>query len=80
MLKIQELVPRVLKQIQDQAIECEDLLKDNGRANIESIKRLFLKLDGDHNSYLTPSELEKLTKNVKFREARLGHQGSDKES
>ncbi|XP_060186757.1 sodium/calcium exchanger NCL1-like isoform X3 [Lycium barbarum] len=77
--KIQELVPRVLKQIQNQAIESENLLKDDGSPNIESIKRLFRKLDGDHNSYLIPSELEKLTENVKFREARLNRKTSVKE-
>ncbi|XP_059309436.1 sodium/calcium exchanger NCL1-like isoform X3 [Lycium ferocissimum] len=79
MVKIQELVPRVLKQIQNQAIESENLLKDDGSPKIESIKRLFRKLDGDHNSYLIPSELEKLTENVKFREARLNRKTSVKE-
>ncbi|KAJ8562550.1 hypothetical protein K7X08_031002 [Anisodus acutangulus] len=78
-VKIEELIPRVLKQIQNQAIESENLLKDDGSPNIEFIKRLFCKLDGDHNNYLIPSELEKLTENVKFRQARLGHKGSDKE-
>ncbi|XP_070056450.1 sodium/calcium exchanger NCL1-like [Nicotiana tomentosiformis] len=38
--------------------------------------RLFRKLDGDHNSYLTPSELEKLMENNKFREANLDHKTS----
>ncbi|PHT67941.1 hypothetical protein T459_27428 [Capsicum annuum] len=66
--KIKELVPRVLKQIQNQVSKFEDLLKDDGSPNIESIKRLFRKFDDNHNSYLTPSELEKLTENVNFRE------------
>ncbi|XP_019238863.1 PREDICTED: uncharacterized protein LOC109218920 [Nicotiana attenuata] len=68
-----------LTQIQNQAIESEGLLKDDGSPNIEAIKRLFHKLDDDKNSYLTPSELEKLTENVKIREAHLDHQGSIKE-
>ncbi|PHT68628.1 hypothetical protein T459_28115 [Capsicum annuum] len=33
-----------------------------------SKRRLFRKFDDDHNSYLTPPELEKLTRNVNFRE------------
>ncbi|KAF3671881.1 hypothetical protein FXO38_06398 [Capsicum annuum] len=33
-----------------------------------SKRRLFRKLDDDHNGYLTPPELEKLTRNVNFRE------------
>ncbi|KAF3683643.1 hypothetical protein FXO38_00692 [Capsicum annuum] len=37
--KIKELVPRVLKQIQNQVSKFEDLLKDDGSPNIESIKR-----------------------------------------
>ncbi|XP_070027787.1 sodium/calcium exchanger NCL1-like [Nicotiana sylvestris] len=78
-VKIQELMPRVLTQIQNQAIESEGLLKDDGSPNIEAIKRLFHKLDDDQNSYLTPSELEKLTENVKIREAHLDHQGSIEE-
>ncbi|KAK4721200.1 hypothetical protein R3W88_011433 [Solanum pinnatisectum] len=78
-VKIEELIPRVLKQIQNQTIESEGLRNDDGSPNIESIKRLFHKLDDDHNSYLTPSELEKLTENVKFRQARLNHKTSVKE-
>lgn len=121
-VKIEELVPRVLKQIQNQVIESEDLLKDDGSPNIESIKRyamfsqvlnhifkevrilntsnenfhkdqylinpyhlivfyyrLFRKLDDDHNSYLTPSELEKLMGNAKFREAHLNQKASVEE-
>ncbi|KAF3675148.1 hypothetical protein FXO37_06045 [Capsicum annuum] len=62
-VKIKELVPRVLKQIQNQVIEFEDLLKDDGSPNIESIKRFFHKFDDDHHNHLTPSELEKLTRN-----------------
>ncbi|MCD7452673.1 hypothetical protein HAX54_017733 [Datura stramonium] len=78
-VKIKELIPRVLKQIQNQVIESEDLLKDDGSPNIESIKRLFHKLDDDQNNYLTPSELEKLTENVKLREAHLNHKTSVEE-
>ncbi|XP_016571827.1 sodium/calcium exchanger NCL2 isoform X2 [Capsicum annuum] len=78
-VKIEELVPRVLKQIQNQVIESEDLLKDDGSPNIESIKRLFRKLDDDHNSDLTPSELEKLMGNAKFREAHLNQKASVEE-
>ncbi|KAM3338323.1 sodium/calcium exchanger NCL isoform X1 [Capsicum galapagoense] len=78
-VKIEELVPRVLKQIQNQVIESEDLLKDDGSPNIESIKKLFRKLDDDHNSYLTPSELEKLMGNAKFREAHLNQKASVEE-
>ncbi|XP_049391640.1 sodium/calcium exchanger NCL1-like [Solanum stenotomum] len=78
-VKIEELIPRALKQIQNQTIESEGLRNDDGSPNIESIKRLFHKLDDDHNSYLIPSELEKLTENVKFRQARLNHKTSVKE-
>ncbi|XP_055800502.1 sodium/calcium exchanger NCL-like [Solanum dulcamara] len=78
-VKIEELVPRVLKQIQNQANVSEGLRKDDGSPNIESIKRLFRKLDDDHNSYLTLSELEKLTENVKFREAHPDHKTSVEE-
>ncbi|KAH0759831.1 hypothetical protein KY290_023324 [Solanum tuberosum] len=78
-VKIEELIPRALKQIQNQTIESEGLRNDDGSPNIESIKRLFHKLDDDHNSYLIPSELEKLTENAKFRQARLNHKTSVKE-
>ncbi|KAH0678893.1 hypothetical protein KY284_019978 [Solanum tuberosum] len=78
-VKIEELIPRALKQIQNQTIESEGLRNDDGSPNIESIKRLFHKLDDDHNSYLIPSELEKLTENVKFRQARLNHKTSVQE-
>lgn len=38
-VKIEELIPRALKQIQNQTIESEGLQNDDGSPNIESIKR-----------------------------------------
>lgn len=55
-VKIEELVPRVLKQIQNQANESEGLRKDDGSPNIESIKRYAIFILSSFEPYFQRSQ------------------------
>ncbi|KAL0363433.1 UNVERIFIED_CONTAM: Sodium/calcium exchanger NCL1 [Sesamum calycinum] len=58
--EIEHLMARILKHAQNQALEAEHLVTDDGRPNVERIKALFKQFDRDNSKSLSRPELEQL--------------------
>ncbi|XP_020554049.1 uncharacterized protein LOC105175606 [Sesamum indicum] len=73
--EIEHLMARILKHAQNQALEAEHLVTDDGRPNVERIKALFKQFDRDNSKSLSRPELEQLIHNtVRFEESPLSCQ------
>ncbi|PSS24597.1 Calmodulin-like protein [Actinidia chinensis var. chinensis] len=67
--KSEHLMSRILKHVQNHALETQGLLTDEGRPNIDGIKSLFENIDKNNNKYISESELKELIQNIKFGKA-----------
>ncbi|KAL0398514.1 UNVERIFIED_CONTAM: Sodium/calcium exchanger NCL1 [Sesamum radiatum] len=73
--EIEHLMARILKHAQNQALEAEHLVTDDGRPNVERIKALFKQFDRDNSKSLSRPELEQLIHStVRFKESQLSCQ------
>ncbi|KAM3394076.1 hypothetical protein P3S68_003077 [Capsicum galapagoense] len=69
--EIEQLMAKILKHVESQALEAEHFLNDDGTPNIERIKEIFHQYDSDGNNSITRNELEKLIRSVKYDEVQL---------
>ncbi|XP_055828009.1 sodium/calcium exchanger NCL1-like isoform X2 [Solanum dulcamara] len=74
--QIEQLMAKILKHVESQALEAEHILKDDGSPNIERIKEIFHQYDSDGNKFITQHELEKLVLSVKYGEMQLNSDDS----
>ncbi|KAM3394078.1 sodium/calcium exchanger NCL2 [Capsicum galapagoense] len=74
--EIEQLMAKILKHVESQALEAEHFLKDDGTPNIERIKEIFHQYDTDGNNSITRNELEKLIRSVKYGEVQLNSDDS----
>ncbi|KAM3394077.1 hypothetical protein P3S68_003078 [Capsicum galapagoense] len=74
--EIEQLMAKILKHVESQALEAEHFLKDDGTPNIERIKEIFHQYDTDGNNSITRKELEKLIRSVKYGEVQLNSDDS----
>ncbi|XP_052200791.1 sodium/calcium exchanger NCL2-like [Diospyros lotus] len=71
--KIECLMSRILKHIQNQAFEAEGLLSSDGRPNEDRIKSLFQQFDSNNNKLISGSELKAVIQHIKFGNLQLDH-------
>ncbi|KAF3635651.1 putative ras-related protein RABA1f-like [Capsicum annuum] len=76
--EIEQLMAKILKHVESQALEAEHFLNDDGTPNIERIKEIFHQYDIDGNNSITRNELEKLIRSVKYDEVQLNSDDSVK--
>ncbi|GFY91830.1 hypothetical protein Acr_08g0002260 [Actinidia rufa] len=67
--KSEHLMSRILKHVQNHALETQGLLTDEGRPNVDGIKSIFENIDKNNNKYISESELKELIQNIKFGKA-----------
>ncbi|KAJ8568858.1 hypothetical protein K7X08_032555 [Anisodus acutangulus] len=67
----EQLMAKTLKHVENQALEAEHILKDDGSPNIERIKEIFHQNDSNGNNFVTQPELAKLILSVKYGEVQL---------
>nr|XP_043624743.1 sodium/calcium exchanger NCL2-like isoform X2 [Erigeron canadensis] len=65
-VKHENLVVDILKHLQEYT--AEQVLLEDGSANLPAIRRLFMKIDQDGDSYITFPELKELLQDIKFRQ------------
>lgn len=69
--EIEQLMAKILKHVENQALEAEHILNDDGSPNIEHIKEIFHQYDSNGNNFITRSELENLIASVKYGEVQF---------
>ncbi|CAN4116606.1 unnamed protein product [Withania somnifera] len=74
--EIKQLMAKILKHVESQALEAEHILKDDGTPNLERIEEIFHQYDTDGNNSITRTELEKLIASVKYGEVQLNSDDS----
>ncbi|XP_060196392.1 sodium/calcium exchanger NCL2-like [Lycium barbarum] len=67
----EQLMAKILKHLESQALEAEHILKDDGSPNIERIKEIFHQYDSNGSNSITQPELENLIRSVKYGEVQL---------
>ncbi|XP_058197527.1 sodium/calcium exchanger NCL2-like isoform X2 [Rhododendron vialii] len=73
LVKIERLMSRILKHVQNQAFEADGLVTDDGRPNVDRIKSLFEEYDSNHNKLISQSELKEVIQNIRFGKFPLDH-------
>ncbi|KAH7837328.1 hypothetical protein Vadar_012607 [Vaccinium darrowii] len=73
LVKIERLMSKILKHVQNQAFEADGLLIDDGSPNVDRIKSLFKEFDSDHNKLISQSELKEVIQNIKFGKVQMDH-------
>ncbi|KAL6991161.1 hypothetical protein U1Q18_009280 [Sarracenia purpurea var. burkii] len=68
---IECLMARILKHFQNQTLEAEGLITDDGKPNLVRIKGLFDEVDTNKNKLISESELKKLIHSIKFGNEQL---------
>ncbi|XAR66535.1 hypothetical protein NMG60_11012808 [Bertholletia excelsa] len=71
--KIERLMSRILKHVQNQVLEDEGLLIDDGSPNLDRIKNLFSEIDSNNNNLISESELKQVIQNIKFGAMPIDH-------
>ncbi|CAL5345102.1 unnamed protein product [Camellia sinensis] len=71
--KIERLMSRILKHVQNKALEAEGLLTDDGRPNIDRIKSLFDEFDSNKNKFISQEELKEVIQHIKFGNVKFDH-------
>ncbi|KAL3341085.1 hypothetical protein AABB24_025575, partial [Solanum stoloniferum] len=74
--EIEQLMAKILKHVESQALEAEHILNDDGSPNVERIKEIFHQYDSDGNNFITQPELEKLVLSVKYGDVQLNSDDS----
>ncbi|WMV17882.1 hypothetical protein MTR67_011267 [Solanum verrucosum] len=85
--EIEQLMAKILKHVESQALEAEHILNDDGSPNVErikynkldsapQIKGIFHQYDSDGNNFITQPELEKLVLSVKYGDVQLNSDDS----
>ncbi|KAK4368379.1 hypothetical protein RND71_012171 [Anisodus tanguticus] len=67
----EQLMAKILKHVENQTLEVEHILKDDGSPNIERMKEIFHQNDSNGNNFVTQPELAKLILSVKYGEVQL---------
>ncbi|PWA89142.1 sodium/calcium exchanger membrane region, EF-hand domain pair [Artemisia annua] len=65
-VKHEHLVVDIIKHLQEHM--AEQVLNEDGSANLPAIRRLFTKIDQDGDSYISFPELKELLQDIKFRQ------------
>ncbi|GMP74442.1 hypothetical protein CsSME_00031861 [Camellia sinensis var. sinensis] len=71
--KIERLMSRILKHVQNKALEAEGLLTDDGRPNIDRMKSLFDEFDSNKNKFISQEELKEVIQHIKFGNVKFDH-------